>query len=323
LIEPSLVSVVIPVFNGTNYLRQAIDSVLAQTYPYFELIVVDDGSNDGTWELIRSYGDAVRGYSKANGGVASALNHGLREMRGRWFAWLSHDDVWMPDKLALQVSYMADNPRFKASYTDFVLMDTDGKDFREIRTPWYPRTEALRALFENVYISGSTVLVEKTCFDALGSFSEQHRMTQDLEMWSRILMQFEFGRVPKALVGQRVHCAQDSAKVDVFEKEKQATFDTLFGRCRASDLFPEKTTELSENELAGFAEIWFADTMARCRGYYTLAAAHYRRAAVLAKPFRVGLWRKLTVNEARRLLLSVRISLRSLVTAIRRAMRAA
>ena len=86
-----LVSIVIPVFNGSNYLREAIDSALGQTYKSIEVIVVNDGSNDGgkTREIVLSYGGRVRYFEKENGGVASALNEGLKEMNGEYFSWLS------------------------------------------------------------------------------------------------------------------------------------------------------------------------------------------------------------------------------------------
>ncbi len=100
------VSIVIPVYNGANYLREAIESALGQTYPDVEVIVVNDGSNDGgkTRDVALSFGNRIRYLEKTNGGVATALNLGVREMRGELFAWLSHDDVYYPEKIARQVA---------------------------------------------------------------------------------------------------------------------------------------------------------------------------------------------------------------------------
>ncbi len=99
--EDSLVSVVIPVYNGARYLPQAIDSALGQTYPHCEVIVVNDGSEDGgeTRKAALAYGDRIRYIEKENGGVASALNCGIQSMNGRYFCWLSHDDLFLPDKV--------------------------------------------------------------------------------------------------------------------------------------------------------------------------------------------------------------------------------
>ncbi|MEE0675231.1 MAG: glycosyltransferase family A protein, partial [Ruminococcus sp.] len=107
-----LVSIVIPVFRGEPYLREAIDSCLSQTYPNIEIIVVNDGSDDDgrTDAIARSYGDKIRYYAKENGGVSSALNFGISQMRGEWFSWLSHDDVFLPDKTEKQVNAALTTP---------------------------------------------------------------------------------------------------------------------------------------------------------------------------------------------------------------------
>ena len=126
------VSVVIPVFNGINYIEEAINSVLAQSYENQEIVVVDDGSTDGTWELLKKYKSKVRSFRKENGGVASALNLGLGEMRGVYFAWLSHDDVFLPEKTARQVDFLQKNESFAACYSDYFRIDSEGKILREI-----------------------------------------------------------------------------------------------------------------------------------------------------------------------------------------------
>ena len=102
-----LVSIVIPVYNGANFLREAIDSALAQTWPHCEILVVNDGSTDNgaTEDISLSYRARIRYFRKENGGVASALNLGIREMRGDFFSWLSHDDVYLPDKCRNQVEF--------------------------------------------------------------------------------------------------------------------------------------------------------------------------------------------------------------------------
>ena len=97
----SLVSIVIPVYNGSNYLKEAIDSALAQTYSNIEVLVINDGSDDNnaTHNIALSYGDKIKYYKKENGGVSSALNLGLTMMRGDYFSWLSHDDIYVEKKL--------------------------------------------------------------------------------------------------------------------------------------------------------------------------------------------------------------------------------
>ena len=104
--EPK-VSIVIPVYNGANYLREAIDSALEQTYRNTEVIVVNDGSTDGgeTEDIAISYGDRIRYFTKENGGISTALNLGIQAMSGEYFSWLSHDDVYYPHKIEKQNLY--------------------------------------------------------------------------------------------------------------------------------------------------------------------------------------------------------------------------
>jgi glycosyltransferase involved in cell wall biosynthesis len=92
------VSIIIPVYNGEDFLSQAINSVLAQTYQNIEVIVVDDGSTDGTRQIIESYGKKIIAIHKSNGGVASALNVGIQHATGEYIAWLSHDDIFYRKK---------------------------------------------------------------------------------------------------------------------------------------------------------------------------------------------------------------------------------
>ena len=95
-----LVSIVIPVYNGSNYMREAVDSALAQTYEHLEVIVVNDGSTDDTEQIALSYGERIRYFRKENGGVSSALNLGISKMKGAYFSWLSHDDIYSPTKVS-------------------------------------------------------------------------------------------------------------------------------------------------------------------------------------------------------------------------------
>ena len=96
-----LVSIVIPVYNGSNYMAEAIDSALSQTYENIEVVVVNDGSRDEgrSDDIAKSYGDKIRYFPKENGGSSSALNEGIKNMRGEWFSWLSHDDLYYKDKI--------------------------------------------------------------------------------------------------------------------------------------------------------------------------------------------------------------------------------
>lgn len=204
------VSIVIPVYNGSNYLRKAIDSALAQTYKNIEVIVVNDGSNDGgkTEEIAKSYGDKIRYFYKDNGGVASALNLGIREMTGEYFSWLSHDDLYYPDKVAMQVDYLHRGDRHVIIYSDYEFIDARSRFVRKKTVGNIPPERMRLELIVSDPVHGCTVLVPKRCFERMGLFNESLCTTQDYEMWFRLAKSYNFIHVPKILVKSRVHPEQ-------------------------------------------------------------------------------------------------------------------
>ncbi len=290
------VSVVIPVFNGTNYLAEAVESVLSQTYTDYEVLIIDDGSTDGTWELIQSYGQRVRGFRKPNGGVASALNLGIKEMRGRWFAWLSHDDLWGPAKLERQVAFLESNPRFRACYTDFFIMDEKGFILQAINTPWYPREQALCELFRGVYINGSTMLIERACFDEVGLFSENWRYNQDTHMWLRLLRHFEIGLVADKLAYQRIHGAQDSRNVKRHRAETLEMFKEVFKDMQSQGPYPVVPFSPDDPSAMASLHAWFGESMARSQKRYLFAYRQYLLALRMFPSWKNPAWSKIVMN---------------------------
>jgi hypothetical protein len=203
-----LVSIVIPVYNGANYLREAIDSALAQTYPNTEILVVNDGSRDeGKTEAIAlSYGDKIRYIAKENGGVATALNRGVREMRGEYFSWLSHDDVYYPQKVAAQVRFLEAQPnREIVLYSNFDVIDKHSRVVQDGGIgPVKPR-DFIRQLILGDPIHGCTALVPKSAFDKAGLFDPSLRTTQDYDLWYRMAKQFDFVFIDQRLIQSRRH----------------------------------------------------------------------------------------------------------------------
>jgi glycosyltransferase involved in cell wall biosynthesis len=209
--EPK-VSIVIPVYNGANYLKEAIESALAQTYSEIEVLVVNDGSQDGgaTAAVIKSYGASIRGIEKPNGGVASALNAGIREMSGDYFSWLSHDDRYLPEKIEVQMEQAL---RLKAPtvfYSDYETIDAYGKVIGQYRLPSIP-SEALRpALLMWPFLHGCTMLIPKEAFKMGGMFPEFLRTTQDYDLWFRMAGTVPFVHIGRTLVQARIHAGQGS-----------------------------------------------------------------------------------------------------------------
>ena len=236
--EP-LVSIVIPVYNGANYLAQAIDSALAQTYQPIEILVVNDGSRDdgATERVARSYGDRIRYWAKPNGGVATALNDGIAHMRGEYFSWLSHDDVYYPEKIAVQVAALAALPESGRRVVLFSDYDEIDAQSRRVTThgfaPLPPSAVAARLL--SAYpVHGCTVLIPRSCFDEVGLFDPGLPTTQDYHFWFRLAKQVPMVHLPGALIGSRVHPEQGHWAVP-HAREADALFRWALGYLSAAE----------------------------------------------------------------------------------------
>ncbi len=226
------ISIVIPAYNASNYLAQAIDSALAQTYPNFEIIVVNDGSSDdgATERVALSYGDKIRYFSKENGGSSSALNLGIANMTGEWFSWLSHDDLYLPEKLEKQVECI--NSMKLASedlsghifFSSCELIDADGKTIRAYNSKKeselsdkvnsFPHNGYLIAepTFYNFY--GCSCLVHRDAFLKVGRFDENLRLINDLDLWYRFYADgYKVHYIPEPLVKGRIHPKQVSKSI--------------------------------------------------------------------------------------------------------------
>ncbi|MBE6758394.1 MAG: glycosyltransferase family 2 protein [Ruminococcaceae bacterium] len=215
------VSIVIPVYNGANYLHESIDSALAQTYENLEVLVVNDGScDDGATEAVAlSYGDRIRYFKKENGGVSSALNCGIENMTGEYFSWLSHDDRYEPEKVANSVAYLAgfeDRDRLLAMCGGYYI-DKNSKHIRDMHFAFdadtvYNGLDVVAHILKHGVLDACCLLIPKTAFDECGMFDEELRFNQDALMWYRIFCA-NYGLVVRddqKDVAYRLHAAQTS-----------------------------------------------------------------------------------------------------------------
>ena len=238
------VSIIIPVYNGANYVAEAIDSALAQTYKNIEIIVVNDGSSDdgATERVARSYGEKIRYFSKENGGVSSALNFGIRQMTGEWFSWLSHDDLYMPEKVehsivALNQAGEQDREKLLV-YTDGILVKSDRSKIKNFRRYFkeervYSGEEAACSMASQGTLCGCCLLIHRTAFDEVGFFDETLRYSQDSLMWySLFLSGYNVCYTPYKDVLNRVH------KLQVTNTRKELFYhDALYVAKKVAPLF--------------------------------------------------------------------------------------
>ncbi len=234
-----LISIVIPAYNASQYLAEAIDSALAQTYKNIEIIVVNDGSKDDgkTREVALSYGDKIKYFEKENGGCASALNYGIEVMTGEWFSWLSHDDLYMPEKLEKMVAllngnYSTDQERENVIMVcETMLVNAKGE---EIQSPFKHTIGALtptQAFEETLYkktFNGCGMIISKKVLNETGFFITDYKHQLDREYWMRIAINnHPFFVISKPLTKSRVHNAQITVKRSdlLFDEEKRLILD--------------------------------------------------------------------------------------------------
>jgi glycosyltransferase involved in cell wall biosynthesis len=273
------VSVILPVYNGENYLRFAIESVLDQTFQDFELIVVDDGSSDSTPEVARIYGDRLKYVRQDNTGVAGAFNHGLRLATGRYVSWLSHDDVFHAEKLERQVTALGRFTTPAVCYTDIQMIDSSGNVVVEHQLPQYERQETLRHVLTGGPVCSAcySLMFDRRCIDEVGLYSETWRYAQDVDMLSRLARRFPLVRVPGALMQVREH-EQRGIRSKKWEQEVPKFFRKRIESIAFEELFPEQAAGATKSERSA-AYRWLADTLA-AQPYpiYLAAFSQYRRA---------------------------------------------
>ena len=232
-----LVSIIIPVYNGANYMRQAIDSALAQTYENIEIIVVNDGSTDNgeTERIALSYGDKITYYKKENGGCASALNYGISKMNGQWFSWLSHDDVYFPDKVRSNLEYANGNENTIVSCGSMTI-DAGGEEVFSRKgvseTTYLTSTEQFRTFMGGKALNGCALLIPKAALDAVGPFRTDYTYILDWMYWVELaLKDYDFLLCPEVLVKNRKHQQQVSVqKRELLDKERRLFALELIGR---------------------------------------------------------------------------------------------
>ncbi len=197
-----VVSVVIPTHNRWPMVGEAVDSVLAQSYRDFELIVVDDGSTDETADQLSRYPFAIRLVSRPRKGVAAARNFGVSLATGRYIAFLDSDDFWLPKKLAVQTAFMQANPAVEICQTEEIWV-RHGVRINPKTKHQKASGDIFRRSLELCLVSPSAVMMTRDLFIAAGGFDEAFPVCEDYDLWLRIAACRPVSLVPQALVVKR------------------------------------------------------------------------------------------------------------------------
>ena len=243
------VSAVIPTYNRVKFVHEAIASVLRQDYPDVELVVVDDGSRDGTASVVREFGVAVRYLWQENRGVSAARNRGAAVCTGDFIAFLDSDDLWMPGKVSAQVAYFESHPEAQACHTDEVWIRhgvrVNERHVHRKRDGWQFLASLPRCL-----ISPSAVMMRRALWERLGGFDESLPACEDYDLWLRLTAVAPVGFIPQRLVTKRgghtdqlsrVTPALDRYRIKALEKalatclppgHRRAVLEQLAAKCR-------------------------------------------------------------------------------------------
>ena len=238
----SKVSVIMPVYNGENFIEEAIGSILNQTYSDWELICIDDGSTDGSKEIIRSFNDKrIRYFYQKNfGSPARGRNLGIKVSNGDYIAFIDQDDIYLPESISERIKCFIKNPKICFVYSDCMIIDAEGKEIHDSIIRYTNKIPfsgwVFKELFSGIFIPIQAVMIKKKVFDNVGMFNEKLVGTDDYEMWLRISCHYPITYLNKALAKWRDNPTSLS--------HNQHQMDENFANCLESVLrqFPDSYT---------------------------------------------------------------------------------
>lgn len=199
---PPQVSVIIPTYNRVAFVLEAVDSVLKQTLQDFELIVIDDGSTDGTAEALKRFEDRLFYRYQDNQGVSGARNLGLQMARGKWIAFLDSDDLWLPEKLETQVRFFSENPGAVICQTEEIWI-RKGRRVNPQKKHQKFSGDIFAPSLLLCLVSPSAVMIQRNLFDQLGYFDVTLPACEDYDLWLRISSQFHVYLIDQPLTIKR------------------------------------------------------------------------------------------------------------------------
>ncbi|MBL8860013.1 MAG: glycosyltransferase [Planctomycetes bacterium] len=273
-----LVSVIVPTFDGEQFVRETLESVLAQDYSPIEVIVCDDGSRDGTLGILESYGSRLSVVRQKNQGVAAARNRAAQDARGEFIAFLDHDDVWEPNMLTTLVPLLAARPEVGLVYADAWIIDAQSER-RGRRGTFlkYAEGDIFEPLLHGNFVPVETTLMRTALFRDLGGCDPSLRYLEDFELCLRIARHTTVGFCAEPLARYRIHERNLSHELEPMLVEWLRVLDTLEERVGALAPAHKRVVQGERDRLC-------ADLAWRAarRGNVAGSAAWARQAGVLA-----------------------------------------
>ena len=266
-----LITVVMTAYNAAEFISETLDSIRSQSFRDFEILVVDDGSTDGTAAIVREYTD-VRYFHQANAGCAAGRNTGIRNALGSYVAFVDADDLWAPDKLEKQVACLGSRPEAALVYSDAFAFDSNSRAiFGRVGDRKLFDGDILRPLLLSSFIPSATPVVRKSVFSDVGLFdeSDDRRLVEDWDMWLRIAAKYPVAVIKEPLALIRIHGGNISRTTDpgVAYRNKRSIMEAVMSgnRERLHDLRPRALANFAA--AAGTAYIRF-NSPAAARGMF-------------------------------------------------------
>lgn len=284
------VSVILPTFNGQKYIAEAIESALTQTLAPHEIIVVNDGSTDGTEKIVQGYGSKVRYIYQENKGVAGAYNTGIAVASGNYIAFLEHDDVWAPEKNASQVQCFEDGGQPGMVFSPVLLVEEGKPSKLNVVNLNDGEGEVNFAAFfaRNRVLNCSTVMMRKSVLEDVGGFLEDLPLSFDYDLWLRIAAKYRVVCLSKPLVAYRIHSnnlSRDAHDLMASVSSLKAILswtDNPFARAQVGkNMEKQRVAELCRQTAWHCAKLERREEELR-----------YRWMAVKAQPLQFGNWRE-------------------------------
>ncbi len=272
------VSVIIPTYNGARFLREAIDSVLAQTYEDYEIIVVDDGSTDDTATILHRYGDRIIPVHQSNQKLSAARNNGVAASKGKYIAFLDSDDQFLPDKLQLQARILDENPEVGLVASGFEQIDEAGQAISTIH-PWlyFPSVSLESILFYGL-APPSAVMMRRDWFERVGGFDPAFFYTEDMDFWYRLaLSECPMAWSPSVLLRYRIHALNKSRSSKIHYQYFRKAIERAFADSRLPDEIRTRRAEID-------AIIDLSEAARLAAGGWKEAASERVRRAVATNP---------------------------------------
>ena len=211
------VSVIIPTYNRSHYVGEAIDSVLGQTFKDLEIIIVDDGSTDNTKQVLKNYASSIHYIFQEKKGRAEARNKGLKAAKGGYIAFLDDDDIWLPNKLEKQIIFLDAYPNIGLVHTFTEVIDEGGRLLGKetgSRLKLYKKAMRIGYTYEGMsqlcVMFMSTVMVRKECLNKIGLFDSRTESFEDWDFYLRFALKYRIDTIPEPLVKSRIHQKQST-----------------------------------------------------------------------------------------------------------------